>query len=101
MSVPDTKHSVTPVVSSSEYSLNSVEDLNACFSQHAFLDSQNINNTKNSNSNINCNNIEEISQDNLRGSFDFKPLLETPKSSLKRTFKIKILKDDNNNNDDP
>jgi hypothetical protein len=39
------------------------------------------------------------SQDNLLGSFNFKPLLETPKCSPKRTFKVKILKDDVNDDD--
>jgi hypothetical protein len=51
--------------------LHPIED-NVCLSQRAFSDSQ----------------------DNLLGSFNFKPLLETPKCSPKRTFKVKILKDD-------
>jgi hypothetical protein len=61
MSVPDTKHLITPGGLSSEHDFHSVEDLNACLSQCAFLDSP-INN----------------SQENLEGSFNFKPLLETP-----------------------
>jgi hypothetical protein len=79
MCVPDTVHPITQVVQSSELDFLSVKDLNACLSQRAFSDSHDENNT---------------SQDNLLGSFDFKPLLETPKCSPKRTFKVKILRDD-------
>jgi hypothetical protein len=81
MSVPDTKHPVTPVGLFSQQELHSIED-NVCLSQRAFSDSP-IDN----------------SQDNLIGSFNFKPLLETPKCSPKRTFNVKILKDDINEDD--
>jgi hypothetical protein len=46
---------------------------------------------------LNDNNINN--DVDFRGFFDFKPLIETPKCSPKRTFKVKILKDDNNNDD--
>jgi hypothetical protein len=82
MSVPDIEHPVTPVESFSERNLHSVEDLNACLSQCAFSDFP----------------IDNF-QNNLIGSFNFKPLLESPKCSPKRTFKVKILKDDNNDDD--
>jgi hypothetical protein len=81
MSVPDTKHPVTPVGLFSQQDLHSIED-NVCISQRAFSDSP-IDN----------------SQGNILGSFNFKPPLETPKCSPKRTFKVKILKDDNNVDD--
>jgi hypothetical protein len=63
-------------VSLTEQVLHPNED-NVCLSQRAFSDSQN----------------------NLLGSFNFKPLLETPKRSPKRTFKVKILNDDVNDDD--
>jgi hypothetical protein len=81
MSVQDTKQPVTPLMSFSEQVLHLNED-SVCLSQHAFSDSH-IDNNNN----------------DLLGSFDFKPLLETPKCSPKRAFKIKILKDDSNNDD--
>jgi hypothetical protein len=76
MSVLDTKQPVTPLVSFSEQVSHQIVD-NVCLSQRAFSDSQ----------------------DNFLDSFNFKPLLETPKCSPKRTFKVKILKNDINDDD--
>jgi hypothetical protein len=80
MSVLDTKQPVSPLLSFSEQVLHPNED-NVCLSQRAFLDSH-----------VNNNN-------DLPGSFEIKPRLETPKCSPKRTFKVKILKDDVNDDD--